>query len=109
MRSKCWWGATAGHCSGGTVAFPGAPSDGYALRTVPERDLRTSSVPRRAPAAPPGAADGQRRLRNPANWNRAVPLTYEQFRYNFAIVVGEDEAKELHLGYSVAGAGEPLF
>jgi len=48
-------------------------------------------------------------LRNPANWNRAVPLTYEQFRYGFANVVGEDEAKELYLGYSVAGAGEPLF
>ena len=48
-------------------------------------------------------------LRNPANWNRAVPLTYEQFRYGFANLVGEDEAKELYLGYSVAGAGEPLF
>jgi pimeloyl-ACP methyl ester carboxylesterase len=48
-------------------------------------------------------------LRNPANWNRAVPLTYEQFRYSFANAVGEDEAKELYLGYSVPGAGEPLF
>jgi len=43
-------------------------------------------------------------LRNPANWNRAVPLTYEQFRYSFANAVGEDEAKELYLGYSVPGA-----
>jgi pimeloyl-ACP methyl ester carboxylesterase len=48
-------------------------------------------------------------LRNPANWNRAVPLTFEQFRYGFANAVGEDEAKELYLGYSVAGPGEPLF
>jgi non-heme chloroperoxidase len=48
-------------------------------------------------------------LRNPANWNRAVPLSYEQFRYSFANAVGEDEAKELYLGYSVPGAGEPLF
>jgi non-heme chloroperoxidase len=48
-------------------------------------------------------------LRNPANWNRAVPLTYEQFRYSFANAVGEDEAKELYLGYSVPGGGEPLF
>src|SRR5436305_171051 len=48
-------------------------------------------------------------LRNPANWNRAVPLTYDQFRYSFANVVGEDEAKELYLGYSVPGPGEPLF
>ena len=44
-------------------------------------------------------------LRNPANWNRAVPLTYEQFRYSFANAVGEDEAKELYLGYSVPGLG----
>ena len=28
-------------------------------------------------------------LRNPANWNRAVPLSYEQFRYSFANAVGE--------------------
>jgi non-heme chloroperoxidase len=48
-------------------------------------------------------------LRNPVNWNRAVPLTYDQFRYSFGNAVGEDEAKELYLGYSVAGAGEPLF
>ncbi len=48
-------------------------------------------------------------LRNPANWNRAVPLSYEQFRYSFANVVSEEEAKELYLGYSVPGAGEPLF
>src|SRR4029450_9428652 len=48
-------------------------------------------------------------LRNPANWNRAVPLTFEQFRYSFANVVGEDEAKELYLGYSVPGTGEVLF
>ena len=48
-------------------------------------------------------------LRNPAKWNRAFPLSYEQFRDSFAHVVGEDEAKELYLGYSVPGAGEPLF
>jgi non-heme chloroperoxidase len=48
-------------------------------------------------------------LRNPANRNRAVPLSYEQFRHSFANEVGEDEAKELYLGYSVPGAGEPLF
>jgi non-heme chloroperoxidase len=48
-------------------------------------------------------------IRNPANWNRAVPLTYEQFRYSFANAVGEDEAKELYLGYSVPGPAEPLF
>ncbi|HEX6703094.1 MAG TPA: alpha/beta hydrolase [Gaiellaceae bacterium] len=48
-------------------------------------------------------------LSNPANWNRAVPLSYEQFRYGFANAADEDEAKELYLGYSVPGPGEPLF
>jgi non-heme chloroperoxidase len=35
-------------------------------------------------------------LRNPANVNRAVPLTYEQFRFAFANAVSEDEAKEIY-------------
>ena len=48
-------------------------------------------------------------LRNPANRHRAVPLTYEQFRYGFANAVSEAEAKELYETYAVPGSGEPLF
>lgn len=48
-------------------------------------------------------------LGNPANRNRAVPLTYEQFRYGFANAVGEDEAKELYSTFAVPAAGIPLF
>jgi pimeloyl-ACP methyl ester carboxylesterase len=48
-------------------------------------------------------------LSNPANRNRAVPLTYEQFRYGFANAVDEDEAKQLYETYSVPGSGEPIF
>jgi non-heme chloroperoxidase len=48
-------------------------------------------------------------LGNPANRNRAVPLTYEQFRYAFANAVSEEEAKELYETYSVPTAGKPLF
>jgi non-heme chloroperoxidase len=48
-------------------------------------------------------------LRNPANWNRAVPLTFEQFRYAFANAVPEQEARELYETYSVPGPGEPIF
>jgi len=48
-------------------------------------------------------------LKNPANYHRAVPLTYEQFRYSFANAVGEDEAKELYAAFSVPTSGEPLF
>jgi len=48
-------------------------------------------------------------LSNPANRNRAVPLTYEQFRYGFANAVDEKEAKELYETYSVPGSGVPIF
>ena len=74
-----------------SIAISPAPFRG--VLPLPFPALRTASVA----------------LRNPLNWNRAVPLTYEQFRYSFANAVGEDEAKELYLGYSVATPGEPLF
>jgi non-heme chloroperoxidase len=48
-------------------------------------------------------------LKSPANYHRAVPLTYEQFRYSFANTLNEDEAKELYATYSVPTPGEPLF
>jgi non-heme chloroperoxidase len=48
-------------------------------------------------------------LGNPANRSRAVPLTYEQFRYAFANAVSEDEAKELYDTYAVPASGAPLF
>jgi non-heme chloroperoxidase len=48
-------------------------------------------------------------LGNPANHGRAVPLTYEQFRYAFANAVSEDEAHELYNTYAVPASGLPLF
>jgi pimeloyl-ACP methyl ester carboxylesterase len=48
-------------------------------------------------------------LGNPANRHRAVPLTYEQFRYAFANAVSEDEAKDLYETFAVPGSGVPLF
>jgi non-heme chloroperoxidase len=48
-------------------------------------------------------------LANPANYNRAVPLTYEQFRYGFANAVSEAEAHELYDSFSVPTSGVPLF
>jgi len=74
-----------------SVAVSPAPFRG--VLPLPYPALKTSSVA----------------LRNPANWNRAVPLNFEQFRYSFANLLDEDEAKELYLGYSVAGPGEVLF
>ncbi|MEO8450844.1 MAG: alpha/beta hydrolase [Gemmatimonadota bacterium] len=48
-------------------------------------------------------------LKNPANRHRAVPLTYEQFRYGFANAVTEDEAKQLYETFAVPASGAPLF
>jgi non-heme chloroperoxidase len=48
-------------------------------------------------------------LKNPKNYNRAVPLTYDQFRYAFANAVSEEEAKALYGAYSVPGPGKPVF
>src|ERR1700716_388886 len=48
-------------------------------------------------------------LGNPANRNRAVPLTFEQFRYAFANAVSEVEAQELYEKFAVPAAGAPLF
>ena len=48
-------------------------------------------------------------LANPLNRGRAVPLTYDQFRYAFANAVSEDEARELYETFAVPAPGEPLF
>jgi non-heme chloroperoxidase len=48
-------------------------------------------------------------ISNPANRNRAVPLTFDQFRYAFANAVSEDEAKELYETFAVPASGVPLF
>ena len=48
-------------------------------------------------------------LANPANIHRAVPLSYEQFRFAFANAVSEDEAKELYETFAVPASGTPLF
>src|SRR6266404_1128741 len=74
-----------------SVAISPAPFRG--VLPLPIAALRTASVA----------------LRNPRNRHRAIPLTYEQFRYGFANAVPEDEAKELYPKYSVPGPAEPLF
>ncbi len=48
-------------------------------------------------------------LGNPTNRHKAVPLTYEQFRYAFANAVDEDEAHSLYDEFAVPASGEPLF
>jgi non-heme chloroperoxidase len=48
-------------------------------------------------------------LGNPTNRHRAIPLTYDQFRYAFANAVSAEEAKQLYDTYAVAASAEPIF
>jgi pimeloyl-ACP methyl ester carboxylesterase len=48
-------------------------------------------------------------LGNPANYGRAVALTFDQFRFAFANAATEEEAHRLYETYTVAGSGVTLF
>ena len=48
-------------------------------------------------------------LRNPANRNRAVSLTREQFRYGFGNAISQGESDELYERWTIASPGKPLF
>ncbi|MDB5946000.1 MAG: alpha/beta hydrolase [Ramlibacter sp.] len=48
-------------------------------------------------------------LGNPANRHRAVPLTFEQFRFGFANAVSAQEARDLYETFAVPASGAPLF
>jgi non-heme chloroperoxidase len=48
-------------------------------------------------------------LGNPANRNRAVPLTFDQFRFGFANAVSEEEAHQLYETFAVPASGAPIF
>src|SRR5215831_10645328 len=48
-------------------------------------------------------------LSNPANYHRAVALTYEQFRYGFTNALSEEESRQLYDRYAVPGSGTPVF
>jgi len=74
-----------------SVAISPAPFRG--VLPLPISALRTASVA----------------LRNPTNRHRAVPLTYDQFRYGFANALTDDEAKQLYEKFAVPAPGKPLF
>jgi pimeloyl-ACP methyl ester carboxylesterase len=97
--------AVIGHSFGGLLtqilAGRGVARVSVALDPAPFRGVLPLPISALRSAAPV--------LGNPANYNRAVPLTYEQFRYSFANAVSEDEAKELYETYSVPGSGVPIF
>jgi pimeloyl-ACP methyl ester carboxylesterase len=97
--------AVVGHSFGGLlaqiVAGRGLAAASVAVDPAPFRGVLPLPLSALKSASPV--------LGNPANRNRAVPLTYEQFRYAFANAVGQEEAKELYETYAVPAAGAPLF
>jgi pimeloyl-ACP methyl ester carboxylesterase len=97
--------AIVGHSFGGLLtqilAGRGLSAASVAIDPAPFRGVLPLPISALRSAAPV--------LTNPANVHRAVPLTYEQFRYGFANAVSEDEAKELYETYAVPASGEPLF
>jgi pimeloyl-ACP methyl ester carboxylesterase len=97
--------AVIGHSFGGLlaqiVAGRGLSAATVALDPAPFRGVLPLPISALRAASPV--------LGNPANRNRAVPLTYDQFRYAFANAVGEDEAKELYETFAVPASGAPIF
>ena len=97
--------AVIGHSFGGLLAQilagRGVSKATVAIDPAPFRGVLPLPVSALKSAAPV--------LGNPANRGRAVPLTYEQFRYAFANAVSEEEAHELYNTYAVPGSGVPLF
>jgi non-heme chloroperoxidase len=97
--------AVIGHSFGGLLAQilagRGLAAATVAIDPAPFRGVLPLPISALRSAAPV--------LHNPANHHRAVPLTYEQFRYAFANALSEEEAKELYETYAVPGSGAPLF
>ena len=97
--------AVIGHSFGGLLAMITA-GRGLSIATVaidaaPFRGVLPLPISALRSAAPV--------LTNPTNRHKAVPLTYDQFRYAFANAVGEEEAKQLYETYAVPAPGAPLF
>jgi len=97
--------AVIGHSFGGLltmiVAGRGLAAASVAIDSAPFRGvlpLPFSALKASAPV-----------LGNPRNRHRAIPLTYDQFRYAFASAVSEQEAQQLYKEFAVPASGEPLF
>ncbi|MEU6200271.1 alpha/beta hydrolase [Streptomyces sp. NPDC047061] len=97
--------AVIGHSFGGLLAQilagRGLSAASVAIDPAPFRGVLPLPVSALRSSAPV--------LSNPANRHRAVPLTFEQFRYAFANAVSEEEAKELFETFAVPAPGAPIF
>jgi non-heme chloroperoxidase len=97
--------AVLGHSFGGLltqiIAGRGLSAASVAIDPAPFRGVLPLPISSLRAASPV--------LSNPANRHRAVPLTYDQFRYSFANAVSEEEAHALYEEFAVPTPGAPLF
>ncbi|MGW0247178.1 alpha/beta hydrolase [Nocardia goodfellowii] len=97
--------AVIGHSFGGLLtqilAGRGLSVASVAIDAAPFRGVLPLPITSLKAAAPV--------LGNPANRHRAVPLTFEQFRFSFANAVGAEEAEQLFHTFAVPAPGKPLF
>src|SRR5258708_31553971 len=94
-------GSRWGGLSPQTPPGGGAAAASVAIDPAPFRGVLPLPVSALKSAAPV--------IGTPANRSRAVPLTYDQFRFAFANAVTEAEAHELHATFAVPGSGVTLF
>ena len=97
--------AVIGHSFGGLltqiIAGRGLSAASVAIDPAPFRGVLPLPISALKAASPA--------LSNPANRHKAIPLTYEQFRFAFANAVSEAEAKQLYDTFAVPAPGLPLF
>jgi non-heme chloroperoxidase len=97
--------AVIGHSFGGLltmmVAGRGLASASVAIDSAPFRGVLPLPLSALKSSSPV--------LGNPQNRHRAIPLTYDQFRFAFANAVGEQEAHALYEEFAVPASGAPLF
>jgi pimeloyl-ACP methyl ester carboxylesterase len=94
-----------GHSFGGTIVQrllgEGVGSAGIAIDAAPIKGVLALPVSSLRSAFPV--------LRNPANRNKTVSLTAEQFRYAFGNAIPGDESDELFARWTIPAPGLPIF
>jgi non-heme chloroperoxidase len=97
--------AVIGHSFGGLlaqmVAGRGLSATTVAIDAAPFRGVLPLPISALRSAKPV--------LEHPRNRHRAIPLTFDQFRFAFANAVSDGEAKELFDTFAVPAPGAPLF
>ena len=97
--------AVIGHSFGGLlaqiIAGRGLAAVTVAINPAPFRGVLPLPISALKSASPV--------LSNPANRSKAIPLTYEQFRFAFANAVSQEEARQLYETFAVPASGAPIF